>query len=42
MAESATCVARLERLGLSIELVTLGAEKNDACVIEIPVRLTLP
>src|SRR5215204_2527507 len=42
IAESATCVARLERLGLRIELVTLGAEKNDACVIEIPVRLTLP
>jgi hypothetical protein len=40
MAESVNCVARLERLGLTIELVTLGAEKNDACVIEIPVRLT--
>jgi hypothetical protein len=40
LVESANCVARLERLGLGIEPVTPGAEKNGACVVESPVRLT--
>jgi hypothetical protein len=40
LAESANCVTRLESLGLRIEPVTPGAEKNGACVIESPVRLT--
>ena len=40
LVESANCVARLERLGLGIEPVTPGAEKNGACVMETPVRLT--
>src|SRR5829696_5415999 len=39
-SKRANCVARLERLGPRIQPVTLGAEKNDSCVIEIPVRLT--